>query len=71
VATSKSQTAWCGAYFTHPTRSYPILIFALAILNLSQMKVKSDTAMERFTETSIKFSDGTIIDADLVVFCTG
>ncbi|KAF7773525.1 hypothetical protein Agabi119p4_5692 [Agaricus bisporus var. burnettii] len=36
-----------------------------------KIKLKSKTAMEGFTETGINFADGSQLEADVVVFCTG
>lgn len=35
------------------------------------IKVKSGSAIERFTETGLKFEDGTELEADIVVIATG
>jgi hypothetical protein len=35
------------------------------------IKVKSGSAIEKFTERGLKFADGSELDADLVVFATG
>ena len=36
-----------------------------------KIKLKSDSQIESFTETSIKFENGTELAADVVVFATG
>jgi len=36
-----------------------------------KIKLKSDAALEGFTETGLKFADGSELPADVVVFCTG
>ncbi|KAH9948635.1 hypothetical protein B0H21DRAFT_219843 [Amylocystis lapponica] len=36
-----------------------------------KIKVKSDSQIERFTEVGLKFEDGSVLDADVVVFATG
>lgn len=36
-----------------------------------KIKLKNDTALEGFTETGLKFADGSELPADVVVFCTG
>jgi len=36
-----------------------------------KIKLKNDTALEGFTETGLKFSDGSELPADVVIFCTG
>jgi NAD(P)H-nitrite reductase large subunit len=36
-----------------------------------KIKLKSKSAMEGFTEKGLKFADGSELEADLVVFCTG
>ena len=36
-----------------------------------KIKLKSDSLIERFTPTGLKFEDGTELLADVVVFATG
>lgn len=36
-----------------------------------KIKLKSNADLEGFTETGLKFSDGSELPADVVVFCTG
>jgi hypothetical protein len=36
-----------------------------------KIKLKSDSKLERFTETGLKFEDGTELPADVVMFATG
>ncbi|KAF8196444.1 hypothetical protein BJ912DRAFT_955187 [Pholiota molesta] len=36
-----------------------------------KIKLKSDSEIERFTETGLKFKNGTELDADVVLFATG
>jgi hypothetical protein len=40
-------------------------------LDVPQIKVKGDAALTGFTEKGLEFSDGSQLDADVVVFCTG
>lgn len=44
--------------------------FATDIMTV-QIKVKSDAAPVRYVEHGIEFSDGTVLDADIVVHATG
>ena len=42
------------------------------VLNLQiQIKMKSDATITNYTETGVEFSDGSKLDADAIVFCTG
>lgn len=36
-----------------------------------KIKLKNDATLESFTETGLKFADGSELPADVVVFCTG
>jgi len=36
-----------------------------------KIKLKNDSQLERFTETGLKFEDGSELSADVVVFATG
>ncbi|KAF9007494.1 hypothetical protein BDQ17DRAFT_1388982 [Cyathus striatus] len=36
-----------------------------------KIKLKNDSLIERFTETGLKFENGSELNADVVVFCTG
>jgi hypothetical protein len=36
-----------------------------------KIKLKNDTTLESFTETGMKFTDGSELPADVVIFCTG
>jgi hypothetical protein len=36
-----------------------------------QIKVKGDAAISSYTETGLEFSDGSKLNADVIVFCTG
>jgi len=36
-----------------------------------QIKIKNDTSLVGFNEYSLVFHDGSTLDADFVVFCTG
>jgi len=36
-----------------------------------KIKLKNDTLIERFTETSIKFKDGSELEADVIIYATG
>lgn len=42
-----------------------------ALIAAGQAKVKSDSGIKAFAETGLLFEDGTTVEADLVVFCTG
>jgi hypothetical protein len=37
----------------------------------SQIKIKGDAILTGYTPTGLEFSDGSTLDADVVVFCTG
>jgi putative flavoprotein involved in K+ transport len=39
--------------------------------NINQIKVKSGAKIEAITPTGIAFSDGTKLDADVIVYATG
>lgn len=36
-----------------------------------KIKIKSNTQIEKYTKTGIKFTDGSELDADVVVYATG
>ena len=36
-----------------------------------QIKIKSDSLPQSFTSTGLRFADSSVVDADVVVFCTG
>ena len=36
-----------------------------------KIKLKNNATLEGFTETGLKFDDGSELPADVVVFCTG
>ena len=36
-----------------------------------QIKIKGDAAITGFTKTGLEFGDGSKLDADVIVFCTG
>ena len=36
-----------------------------------KIKLKNDSKLERFTETGLKFEDGSELPADVVMFATG
>lgn len=36
-----------------------------------KIKVKNDSQIERFTKTGLKFTNGSELDADVVLFATG
>ena len=36
-----------------------------------RIKLKNDSQIQGFTPTGLKFEDGSEVDADVVVFCTG
>ncbi|KAH8802605.1 flavin-containing monooxygenase [Xylogone sp. PMI_703] len=36
-----------------------------------KIKIKSDAAIKSFTRTGLQFDDGSTLDADVIVFCTG
>jgi NAD(P)H-nitrite reductase large subunit len=36
-----------------------------------KIKLKSGSQIENFTEKGIQFEDGTVLDADVVIFATG
>lgn len=36
-----------------------------------KIKLKNDTTLESFTETGLKFADGSELSADVIIFCTG
>jgi cation diffusion facilitator CzcD-associated flavoprotein CzcO len=36
-----------------------------------KIKLKNDSLIERFTETGIRFEDGSELDADVIIFSTG
>ena len=36
-----------------------------------KIKLKSDSEIEAFTETGLKFKNGTTLDADVILFATG
>ena len=36
-----------------------------------KIKLKNNATLESFTETGLKFDDGSELPADVVVFCTG
>ena len=38
---------------------------------IQQIKVKGDATITGFTETGLEFGDGSTLDADVIVFCTG
>ena len=41
------------------------------LIGEGKIKVKSDSPLQCFTETGLKFEDGSELQADLVVFATG
>ena len=36
-----------------------------------QIKMKSDARVVGYTETGLAFNDGSTLDADVIIFCTG
>lgn len=36
-----------------------------------KIKLKSESQIENFTEKGIQFEDGTVLEADVIVFATG
>jgi hypothetical protein len=36
-----------------------------------KIKLKNDSLIERFTETGVRFENGSELDADVVIFATG
>jgi hypothetical protein len=36
-----------------------------------QIKVKSDSPIKQFTSTGLQFEDGSVLEADVVIFATG
>ena len=36
-----------------------------------KIKIKNNTQIERYTKTGLKFTDGTELDADVVLYATG
>lgn len=44
---------------------------ACEAINRGQIKVKSGSAVETLTETGLEFSDGTVVDADVICYATG
>ena len=48
-----------------------VVTSACSYLNSRQIKIKGDAAITGFTETGLEFGDGSKLDADIIVFCTG
>jgi hypothetical protein len=36
-----------------------------------QIKVKGNAALDGFTSSGLRFNDGSSLDADVIIFCTG
>jgi hypothetical protein len=58
-------------YVNHLSHLDHALTHTLTDGNDAQIKVKGDAAISGYTETGLEFSDGSKLNADVIVFCTG
>jgi NADH dehydrogenase FAD-containing subunit len=49
----------------------PLSYLVFFFFNINQIKVKSGAKIEAITPTGVAFSDGTKLDADVIVYATG